>query len=122
MRRLLPLAADLALAANAAAAQTVVDRSAREIPPDDVRQIIAVLSNELTVPESAEIKDLSVAEGTWGYCGAVRTRDATGALTEFVPFYANLEAGAAYILSGALNPDRYEEVRIRIMVFGCLPG
>ena len=52
----------------------------------------------------------------------VRTRDAAGGLTEFVPFYANLEAGAAYILSGVLDPDRYKEVRIRIIVFGCLPG
>jgi hypothetical protein len=118
MLRILTIA--LCLSATAPAfAQTVVDDSARGIPPAELQLVFQLVSERLVDPGSAQYRNLSrIRGGADGYCGEVNAKNKAGAYAGFAPFAAT--RGRASVLTPDLTGDARTEIWGRLSTYGCL--
>ena len=101
---------------SAALAQTVIDGSAKGIPPADLASVLRMLKDQIRDTTGAEVRNLYKASGN-GYCGQVKAR---GAYADWSPFHANTFTNTTWILSTQSSKEAYTEIRARIGLFGCL--
>jgi hypothetical protein len=104
------------LSASAALGQTVVDSSAKGIPPQDLQHVLRMVAGQVMDTAGAQVRGLYKASGN-GYCGHVKAR---GAYTDWSPFHANTFTNTIWILSKASSKEAYSEIQARIGIFGCL--
>jgi hypothetical protein len=109
------IAALALLLAGPAAAQSVVDGSDQGLARADVDGIVRAVTQWLDDPSGVQIRGIYRSSGTNAYCGEVALPG-----TAFVPFYANLDATTAYVLSVPPEDERYAELVARLKLFDCL--
>lgn len=76
-----------------AAAQTVVDESAKGIPADDLKKVFSLVSDGLRDPLSVQVRHLRKV--ATGYCGQMNAKNGYGAYAGFIPFRVDLVKGVA---------------------------
>lgn len=109
----------LAMLGNSSAfAQTIVDSSAKTMPPADLQQVLRLLAGQIMDTTGAQVRGLYKSSATHGYCGQLKAR---GAYTEWSPFHANIYTNTVWILSKAASPEAYKDVHMRVFAFGCIP-
>lgn len=120
MRTLVIFASALLVAAGlgGALAQTAIDDSDRAFPPEDMQHVMRILGDQIGDTSGAQVRGLRPSTGSHGYCGEVRAR---GAYADWSPFHANIYTKTAWILSRQAAASAYEDVRMRVQAFGCLP-
>ena len=101
---------------TAAIGQTVIDGSAKAVPPGDLKEVLRMVATQVRDATGAQVRGLYKASGN-GYCGQVK---AGGAYTDWSPFHANTFTNTIWILTKASSKEAYTEIQARIGIFGCL--
>ena len=104
------------LSTTAAIGQTVIDGSAKAVPPGDLKEVLRMVATQIGDTAGAQVRGLYKASGN-GYCGQVK---AGGAYTDWSPFHANTFTNTIWILTKASSKEAYAEIQARVGIFGCL--
>ena len=90
----------LAALAAPAAAQTVVDGSDRNVPPEFLRDAVEAMADEgFADPYGAQFRRLQLGEGRPDYlCGWINPKNLLGSFVGFRPFYFASQTNNFHIL------------------------
>ena len=110
-----------ALAAAPAAAQTVVDGSDKNVPPELLRAAVEAAADTLFDPYGAQFRRLQVDENLpANLCGLVNAKNLNGAFTGFGEFYFIAEKGKFVLMGG--EPDDVSRQLVSRWFTGTLCG